>query len=63
MFKIEIFVWENNGLKLFKFNKESARDAMDFAYGYAGWNVMKIYDPDGDLIHSNSTSKEVETYA
>lgn len=62
MFKIELFVWHNTGLVLTRYKKNSAREAMDFAYSKP-WNVLKVYDENGVLMHLNSSNKEYETYA
>lgn len=62
-FLVELYIWKNSGLQVTKHKFNSGREAMDFAYGKSGWNVMKIYNNEDELIHENSTNKEYEAYA
>ena len=61
-FLVELYIWKNSGLTVTKHKFNSGREAMDFAYGKADWNVIKIYNED-ELIHENSTNKKYESYA
>lgn len=62
-FLVELYIWKNSGLTVTKHKFNSGREAMDFAYGKADWNVIKIYNNEDVLIHGNSTNKEYESYA
>lgn len=60
-FKVELYTWFNEGLNVNTFYFETGRLAMDFAYSQK-WNVLKVYDADGDLMHQNAQAN-FETYA
>jgi hypothetical protein len=62
MYKIELFIWHNRGLQVKSFKRPTSREAMDYAYSQK-WDVMKVYDIDGDLMHVNSVNKQYEQYA
>lgn len=61
-YRVEFYQWFNEGLNVNNFFFESDRDAMDYAYSNSGkWVTLKVYDPNGDLMHQNKTSQD--TYA
>lgn len=59
--KVELFVWFDDGLVKNTYFFADGRRAMDFAYSNT-WNILKVYDEDGDLWHQNAQAN-FETYA
>lgn len=59
-FKVEIFVWHNDGLNVNTYFFKTGREAMDFAYSQK-WNTLKVYDEHDILMHQNKNNSE--TYA
>ena len=63
MYKIEVYIWSNDGLKVVKIKAKDAREAMDMAYSQSKWDVLKVFDEDGEMYHMNSSKKDYEQYA
>jgi len=61
-FIVELFKWNAKGLEIKKHKFDSAREAMDFGY-LQPWDILKIYDPDGVMMHLNASSRENFQYA
>ena len=62
-FLVELYYWKNSGLEKTTKKLDDARKAFDFAYNQVGWNVVKIFNNEDELVHVNSTNKEYESYA
>jgi hypothetical protein len=61
-FRVEFYQWFNDGLNVNAHFFDTAREAMNYAYDNADkWVTLKVYDPNGDLMHQNKST--AETYA
>jgi len=60
-FKVELFLWDNKGLTVTRKEFDDGRHAMDYGYSQP-WNVLKVYDAEGDLFHLNTTSQILIQY-